>query len=583
MLFMTVAQAFDVIYSVTARLKMTEYLADLYKQTTPHEASILSYLSLGLLRASYKGNQFNFSDKGLIKVLAMVFDVSEQEILQEAKRIGDLGALVETKPWPGKDRGLSLTDVHRRLEEFEALSGTGSQEKKNNALQTLLLDLDGISAKYVIRIINGTMRMGFSDMTLIDALSWMAVGNKSYRAKLEYAYNICADIGLIAEILKRDGITAIKAMKIHIGIPIRPAAAERLNSPEAIMEKLGPCVAQPKIDGFRLQIHLNKEVEPPLIKFFSRNLLDMTAMFPDLRKQFLSVAAHQIICEGEAVAYNENTGEFVPFQETVKRRRKHGIAQAMEDLPLKVFLFDILYLNGESLLDKKHEERRKILLKLFDTVSKDRIEIIPERSISNADQLEKYFLESIGKGLEGLVVKRPDALYQPGKRNFNWIKLKRHQEGTLEDTLDCVILGYYAGAGKRASFGVGAFLVGAFNKEQDSFQTIAKVGTGLTDEEWKELKLKCDRIKVDHKPAMVDCSSDLNPDVWVMPDIVCLIRADEITLSPVHTAGKVGKQEGYALRFPRFMGYRPDKSAQDATTVSEIQELYEDQFARKKK
>jgi DNA ligase-1 len=350
-------------------------------------------------------------------------------------------------------------------------------------------------------------------------------------------------------------------------------------TPKAIIDKLGPCVAQPKLDGFRLQIHVDLRHKKPRIEFFSRNLIDMSAMFPDLIKACAELPVQTLICEGEAISYDPHTGSFLPFQETVKRKRKHGIEQAITDYPLRVFLFDLLYLDGESYLGKTHEQRRKKLEKLVKPVKDETISVIEEVQIKTTQELEKYFLKNVEQGLEGLVVKRTDAIYQPGKRNFNWIKLKRHEEGHLEDTIDCVILGYYTGAGKRASFGVGAFLVGVYNKKNDSFQTVAKIGTGVKDEGWKELKKMCDVIKVDPKPKNVDCASELYPDVWVNPEIVCMIRADEITLSPLHTAHKTEKNLGYALRFPRFMGYRPDKKAVEATTIEEIKRLYDDQFA----
>ena len=182
------------------------------------------------------------------------------------------------------------------------------------------------------------------------------------------------------------------------------------------------------------------------------------------------------------------------------------------------------------------------------------VQVIEEKQIKSAKELEDYFLAAIAEGLEGIVVKRSDAIYQPGKRNFNWIKLKRQEEGHIEDTIDCVVLGYYAGSGKRAAFGIGAFLVGLFNKKEDRFETVAKVGTGLTDAEWVELKKRCDKIQVSKKPHNVICAKDLYPDVWVTPDIVCQIRADEITKSPMHAAGKEDDALGLALRFPRLMG-----------------------------
>lgn len=427
----------------------------------------------------------------------------------------------------------------------------------------------------------GTLRLGFSDMTIIDALSWMEVGDKSLRGTIEHAYNICVDIGLIAQTLKEKGIKALEDMQVKIGIPIRPAAAERLPTAKAIVEKLGPCVAQPKLDGFRLQIHIKKSGHKTDIHFFSRNLLDMSSMFPDIVEEVKKLDVKELICEGEAIAYDEDTNTYLPFQETVKRKRKHGIEEAVAEYPLHVVIFDLLYLNGESYMDKNNEQRRDKLLALFRGVKSKKIMVIEEKKITTAKELEQYFLENIESGLEGLVVKKPDSIYQPGKRNFNWIKLKRQEEGHLEDTIDVVVLGYYAGSGKRANFGLGAFLVGVYNKEKDVFQTVAKVGSGLTDEGWKEFKRKCDKYKTDHRLSRVECAKELTPDVWVSPEIVCMVRADEITMSPTHTAGKTADHLGYALRFPRFIDYRTDKSPTDATSVKEIKHMYADQHAKK--
>ena len=377
----------------------------------------------------------------------------------------------------------TIQEIYDRLCALEKLSGEGSQAQKIDALVHLFRQLSADEAKFVVRIILGKLRLGFSDMTkLIDALSWMLAGDKSLHAAIEDAYNRSADLGHIAALIKKEGIKALQHIGITVGIPILPAAAERLPSAQEIIAKLGTCIAQPKLDGFRLQIHINNTKKPHQIHFYSRNLQDMSAMFPDLVQAFEALNVKTIICEGEAIGYDPDTGAFVPFQETVKRKRKHGIAQAAEEMPLKVFLFDLLYYNGESYLEKGYEERRATLQKILETAQSTVVQLVEERVVTNATELEDYFTEMIEMGLEGLVVKRPDAIYQPGKRNFNWIKLKRHAEGHVEDTLDCVILGYYKGQGKRAEFGIGALLVGVYNKKADLFETIAKIGTGLSDD-----------------------------------------------------------------------------------------------------
>jgi len=587
MKFIEVAQSFNEIEPIAARLEITKLLAQLFKKASPSQAEIIATLSLGQLHPPHIGTQFNIAEKNLLKAIAEFLKLPEETIKKEMKQRGDIGLVLESHTWQ-HNADLSVEAVYQALCTLEEISGTGSQEEKTNVLINLFNDLDPLSAKFVARIIIGKLRLGFSDMTIIDALSWMECGDKSLRADLENAYNICADIGLITKTLKEGGIEAIKHMDIKLGTPILPAAAERLPTAQAIFEKLGPCIAEPKLDGFRLQIHLDKTAsysakackDKPTIHFFSRNLQDMSAMFPDIAKEMLKLDVENLICEGEAIGYDADTGNFLPFQETVKRKRKHGVEEMAEEFPLQLFLFDILYVNNKSYLDTPYTQRHEKLKKLVDGVASQHLFVIEHKKIDNAKELENYFYSEVAQGLEGLVVKRPDALYQPGKRNFNWIKLKRQEEGHLEDTMDCVILGYYTGKGKRAHFGIGAFLVGVYNKTLDMFQTVAKVGTGMTDDEWRALKKKCDTLMVEDKPKNIECAKELTPDVWVTPELICRVRADEITLSPLHSAGKTEQHLGYALRFPRFMDYRTDKTALEATTDYEIKRLYEDQFLK---
>ncbi len=580
MKFKEVARSFENIEPVSGRLEITRLLAELLSKATSREAEIIASLSLGQLHPPYVGTLFNVAEKTLIKAVAHVLHVPEEAIKEQAKQLGDIGLVLGAYKWDSS-KDLSVEQVYNFLCDVEKTSGVGSQEEKIKLLSDLCSFLDPLSAKFIARIILGKLRLGFSDMTIIDALSWMEAGDKSLRTILEDAYNTCADIGLIARTLKEGGIEAIKKMHITVGIPIIPAAAERLPTARAIFEKIGECFAEPKLDGFRLQIHLDKtDMKNPIVRFFSRNLQDMSPMFPDLAQEVFKLPVKTLICEGEAIGYDPHTQEFLPFQETIKRKRKHGIEEAATELPLRIYLFDVLYVNEQDYLNVPYVDRHKELERILSHAPSELIVVNEYKKIINAHELEDYFYETVATGLEGLVVKRPGAVYQPGKRNFNWIKLKRQEEGHLEDTLDCVVLGYYAGEGKRAQFGIGAFLVGVFNQTIDAFQTVAKIGTGLTDVEWKELKQKCDILMVKEKPKNVVCAKELIPDVWVSPEIVCRVRADEITLSPLHTAGKTEETLGYALRFPRFMDYRADKSAQEATTSEEVKRLYEDQFVK---
>ncbi len=579
MKFKTVAECFQDIEAKSSRLAITQKLAELLKQVDPQEAAIICNLSLGELRPPYMNAQFNIAQKSVVPIVASLLDKPLTEITQDIRIRGDVGLVVAHGLWESHDE-ISVSYLYDQLSSLQAIGGIGSVEQKAAHLLALLKQVDPLSAKFIVRIVLGKLRLGFSDMTLIDALSWMECGDKSLRKIIEHAYNKCADIGLIAKTLKADGVEALETMQIKIGIPIRPAAAERLPNVQAIFDKLGPCVAQPKLDGFRLQIHLDKTQEKPLVRFFSRNLKDMSEMFPDLVHALLQLNVDTLICEGEAIGYDAKTDTFLPFQETVKRKRKHGVEQAASDFPLKLFLFDLLFLNSKPLLPQTHEQRYTVLQQIAPSNTNQTVQTIQEKIITNPEQLEDYFLHCLNEGLEGIVVKRPDAIYQPGKRNFNWIKLKRHSESKVEDTIDCVILGYYYGAGKRVHFGIGAFLVGVYNKQTDQLETVAKVGTGLTDQEWRDLKQKCDAIQVVQKPKNVWCAKELFPDVWVNPEIVCMIQADEITRSPLHTACKTQNHSGLALRFPRLLGYRDDKNALDSTTAVELEDMYEHQTSR---
>jgi len=405
----------------------------------------------------------------------------------------------------------------------------------------------------------------------LDALATANLGDKLKRKLLEGAYNRTSDLGLIAKTLWKKGLKGVQKLDVRIGSPIRSELCERLPSPEKVIEKMGKVDAQYKYDGFRVQIHKDGEN----VRIFSRNLEEMTHMFPELIKGTrYQIKAKTAILDGEALAYNPQSEEFLPFQETTKRRRKHGIEEMAVKLPLKAFIFDILYKDGKSLIDESLSKRMDILSKV---VTEDDVLIKSKNQVVEDPKPLSILLEdAITKGLEGVVVKRLESPYEAGARNFNWVKLKRHSAGELNDTIDCVILGYISGKGKRVAFGAGALLVGLYDKKTDEFVTVSKIGTGLTDDEWREVHKRADRIKVDNKPARVN--SSIVPSVWIKPEIVIEVLADEITRSPVHTAGKTEKEPGYALRFPRLVSFRgSDKRAEDATSVTELIEMYNQQ------
>ncbi len=417
------------------------------------------------------------------------------------------------------------------------------------------------------------MRLGIGDPTVLDALSFAKQGDRSLRPVLEAAYNRTSDLGLIAHTLWEKGEKGLDALKVRAGHPLRPQLAERLPNPEAVIKKLGLVGVQPKYDGLRVQIHKdNKKVS-----IFSRNLESMTEMFPELVAAAAGLKAKTVILDGEAIAYDPDSEEFVPFQETTARRRKEGIAEMAASVPMRAFVFDVMFRDGSDLTPLPYEQRFAIVEELLR--ASDTLVPAPLMKTDSADVLTSELLDNISRGLEGIVAKRLDSPYQAGARNFNWVKLKRNTSGQLNDTIDVVLLGSYRGKGKRAEFGAGALLAGVYDSDKDEFGTISKLGTGLSDQGWRDMHQRLAKLEVSEKPARV--SSILVPDTWLEPSIVVEVLADEITPSPRHTAGMTGDKPGFALRFPRIVSLRTaDKKPEDATTVREIREMFAQQQGR---
>lgn len=603
MKFSRLSEYFSQIEATSKRLEITSILARLFKECSAAEADEVSYLVLGQLAPSYEGIEFFLAEKMMIRVLAKAYETPEEKVREIYRKNGDLGNTAEelAKKKASSHSLLAVSEVYNRLREIAEVSGHGSQEKKVTWMAELLKNLDPLSARMVARIPVAKLRLGFHEKTIFDALSVAAKGDKSLRPILERAYNVSADIGRIVRLFKEKGEKGLEDIKVIVGTPVRMAAAERLPTPAQILEKMGgKLAAEPKYDGFRVQVHLDKSKKQEAIsdkqeqthlpfrslgeggwvKIFSRNLENTTPMFPEIVDAAQKLSAKSLIFEGEAIAYNPETEEFEPFQETAKRKRKYGIAEKATELPLKVFAFDLLYLNGKDLTQESYIKRREALENLVKGSNQETIMVAEEKTFTVASELEKFFMENIEHGLEGIMTKRLDGVYQAGVRNFNWVKLKRVETGKLEDTLDCVVLGYYRGRGKRAGFGIGGFLVGVYDEKSDTFKTISRVGSGLTDEEWRQMKKRIDDLGTRSQPKGVEVEKALVPDVWAEPKIVVAIRADEITRSPMHTAGQTEKESGLALRFPRLMAFRDDKTPEQATTVKEVEELFKQQRKR---
>jgi len=578
--FANLAHTFEELERTSSRLTLIELLTRLFRSIErPEEIQQVCYLVQGRVAPFFEALEMGMAEKSVTRSIAQASHTTPEHIAALYAMLGDLGAVAgqvkrETKSAPSI---LSVDEVFEELRAIALTSGKGAVEQKSARLASLLTRVDDVSAKYVVRILLGNLRLGIGDATVLDALAKARWNDAKKRKLLEGAYHKTSDLGLIARTLwehptEEEAQHAVATLSVQVGKPIHSQLAERLPTAEAIIGKMGTVVAQYKYDGLRAQIHKDGQH----VTIFSRNLEDQSHMFPEIVEGTLKqVKAESAILDAEALAYNATSEECLPFQETTRRRRKHQIEAMAEQLPLKAFVFDILYKDGVSLLDTPLVERLKMLEETMRPAD-DTLMLTASHTVRDAETLTLLFDEAISKGLEGLVVKKQESRYEAGARNFNWVKLKRHSAGALNDTIDCVLLGYLFGRGRRAALGAGSLLGGVYDPEQDLFVTVTKIGTGLSDEQWRSIRERTQGLEVDHRPARV--SSLIEPSVWVEPQLVIEVLADEITRSPTHTAGKVGSEPGYALRFPRLITSREaDKKPEDATTVQELIELYHSQ------
>ncbi|MGC9345714.1 MAG: ATP-dependent DNA ligase, partial [Candidatus Bathyarchaeales archaeon] len=473
---------------------------------------------------------------------------------------------------------LTVQRVYETLDKMAKVSGSGAVDLKMALLAGLLADATPKEAKYIMRTVTGNLRLGIADMTVLDALAIAYGGGKENRGYLERAYNVSSDLGRVAKIVAMKGLEGVKKFEISVGEPIRPMLCERLSSPEEILEKLGgKCIAEYKYDGERIQAHKKGEE----VVLFSRRLENISDQYPDAVKLLKKyVKAEDAILEAECVAIDPDTSEMKPFQELMHRRRKYGIEEAMEEYPVSLFMFDALYVDGKDLTLKPYPIRRQALEEVIE--ESDRVKIAKYIVTDNVEELEKFFLEAVEDGCEGLVCKSvaEDSVYQAGARGWLWIKYKRDYKSEMTDTVDLVVVGAFHGRGRRAGT-YGALLLAAYNPEKDVFETVTKCGTGFTDEDLAKLPKMLQKHKIAYKHPRVQ--SIIEADVWFEPVVVIEILGAEITLSPVHVCAidVIRKGSGLAIRFPRFTGnYRIDKAAEDATTVSEIVEMYQRQLKK---
>lgn len=590
MQFLALAGALEKIEKLSARLQITQNLAALWQQLNKSEIYPVANLLQGQLQPSYDSLEFGLSEKMLSQALAKLegerdnsaptdlFGISEPVTESSAlkklyQQLGDWGE-VAYQIKRGQEvahQPYTIIEVFTKLKNLARDGGEGSKERKIQALADLLAEVSPLGAKFICRIVLGKLRLGCNLMTFLDSLSWVSTGSKAESKALEKLYQKKADLGLLAQsylaLSQLSGDKRLKQLEtdyqVSWGVPLVPALCQRLNTSKEIIEKMKVVVAEPKYDGMRVQIHLQKKGGEIKVMAFTRSLENVSAMFPELADIAKQLNFTEVIFDSEAVAYHPQTGKILPFQEMITRRRKHHIEQAAQTTPLKFFIFDLLYLDGQQFLNTPLIKRQAQLRALINK-SLPQAELPPTLTTSDSTKLHQFHQEQLALGLEGVVVKAEQGLYQSGRKGWNWVKIKEAEgnQGKLKDTMDLVILGLYAGKGKRHSFGVGAFLVGCQNSSGE-WVTLSKIGTGLTDEDFQQLKKRCLPLVIKQMPKNYLVDKTLTPDWWLPPTLVAEIAADEITKSSLHTSG-------FGLRFPRLVRWRLDKSSEQATTIEEI-------------
>ena len=576
--FAILADAFSKMESTRKRLELTQYLVELFKKTPQEVISKIAYLLQGKLRPDFEGIELGVAEKLAIRAISKSSGIPTKKIETEYKKSGDLGnaatIILEQKTQTTfLMEDITVERVYETLFKIAKLEGSRSQDMKMKYISSLLNDATPVEASFILKILLGTLRLGIAENTVMDALAIAFTENKENRKQLEHAYNVSSDLGRVAEILTSNGLEGIEKFEINLFNPIRPMLADRVKSENEATAKMGnKFAAEYKLDGERVQLH----IEGDKVVLFSRSLENITSYYPDIiEKVPKAIQADKAILEAEAVAINENTGEFLPFQELMHRRRKYKIEKAVSQYPISVNFFDILYHNGKSCLELEYKKRRELLEKIVkeDDFTKN----VPMTIVTNENEIEEFLENSINSGCEGLMLKMLDKPYQAGSRGSHWLKLKREYRNELGDSLDLVVIGAFFGRGRRTGK-YGTLLLASYDDEQDTFTSICKVGTGFTDEDLDQLyQILSDKVTIKKNPRI---DSEMEADVWFEPELVVEVVASEITLSPIHRAARdeIRKNTGLALRFPKFTGkIRVEKAAEDASTNEEVMTLYKGQ------
>jgi DNA ligase 1 len=580
--FAELAASFEQLEATSKRLDMRQILVELVRRVPPSELAKVLYLCQGILRPEYEGVELGVADSLARRAVALATSSDAAAVQQRTKATGDLGLttaeLLSKVRRLDTENPLTVANVYAGLERIAEAKGSGSQEVKVQTLTELLNRASPLEGKFLVRFVLGTLRVGVREMTILDALGEaFAGGSKEARARIEAAFNLSSDLGLVATALAEHGLEGLDSIGLEVGRPIRPMLAERERTLADVLERLGGLAAlEYKYDGLRVQAHVPREGK---VRLFSRRLEEISGQFPELVAEIpRAVSSLPAIVEGECVPIDPNTDEIQPFQQVSRRRgRKHDLERVQEEVPVCLFLFDVLLAAGAPVYPRAFPERRAILEKMLHPT--ERVRLAEQRVVRSVDAAQSFFDEAVAGGAEGIVAKslKEGSGYRAGARGFWWIKYKRDYTAGLTDSIDGVVVGAFHGRGRRAGR-YGAFLLAVYDTARDRFESFCKVGSGFDDAGLEEMPNRLRRFRTDERPSEVE--TNVVPDQWFRPGLVLEVQGAELTLSPVHRAalGAIRAGAGLALRFPRFTGrIRTDRTPTDATTSKELLEMYRNQ------
>ena len=585
MKFNNLAHLFSDLENTTKRLEMIDILSNFFETLKNKEnfkdLDKIIYLLQGQLVPNIRQfPKMGIAEKMIIEALSVHSGIEGKKIKEVLVKQGDIGAaadLILSKRKKQKSlfdynqsdeiskSSIEIFELYSELKKIALTEGAGSHDIKLGLLRGLMRRSSPLETKYLLRIITSTLRIGVQEATIIEGLALAFTGKRHNKDIIEHAYSLYPDLGKISKMLAEQGLQKVEKINIEYGTPILSMLASREIYSE-FNKRLGtPFVAENKLDGERLQIHKMGDT----VILFSRRLLDISEQYPDVCEVVReSIRTKEVIFEGEVVAMDHVYEKMRPFQVLSQRRRKHEVENILKEVPVCLFVFDLLKLGDASFVDKAFPDRRRKLEEIVE--ERDELRLVESVLINSTDELLEFFNKARDEGFEGIMAKsiKEDSNYQAGNRGYKWLKLKSLEGGKLKDSVDVVIIGAFYGKGRRTGV-LGTYLGAVYDPESDKYIAFTRFFSGIDDELSETLTKDMEEFTLEKKPRNVICED--KPDIWLSPDVVIEITGDEITISEKFIT------LGYSMRFPVFQRLRPEKGSKDITTVKEIQELYETQ------